>query len=244
MPLAQRGTTAAAAVARVLALLATAAALGAVARTVWVLPDRADAAITRESGVLQAMLANALLVADARLASVQDALRGEIQGARRDLRAEVARARRDALEAAGSAQSAIVETVDDRLAQALDVADRRLGEASEHLGEMTRPAGEALGRVNQQFLTCEGNPGCLQSRWLALSGESIRTMDSFRRIAKVAEEEAPATGQAVREGAQALSSMAQDGAKVTAKLTGPRRWYAKLWDALKVGGTLGALAVR
>lgn len=230
--------------AKVLALLALAAALGSVARTVWVLPDRADAAITRESAVLQAVVADALKVADDRLASAQDALRGEIQGARRDLRGEVAATRRDALEAVGSAQAAIVETVDDRLSQTLEVADRRLGETNEHLGETTRPAGETLARVNQQFLICEGNPGCLQSRWLALSGESMRTMDSFRRIAKVAEEEAPATGQAVREGAQALSSMAQDGARVTAKLTGPRRWYSRVWDALKVGGTLGALAVR
>lgn len=42
--------------------------------------------------------------------------------------------------------------------------------------------GEAERLFTKQFLYCDDNPGCLQSRWLALSGEAMKTMDSSRRM--------------------------------------------------------------
>lgn len=40
----------------------------------------------------------------------------------------------------------------------------------------------------KQFMTCPGNPGCLYSRYLALSGETIKAMDNFRLFTNDAHE--------------------------------------------------------
>lgn len=47
------------------------------------------------------------------------------------------------------------------------------------------------GLFTDQFLKCDGNPGCAYSRWLAMSGEAMRTMDSGRRMMAQAEKAAP-----------------------------------------------------
>lgn len=72
----------------------------------------------------------------------------------------------------------------------LDLTDS-LTNTSNKIGQLTEETADVESRLNQQFLNCvngnEGNPGCLQSRWLALSGELMKTMDSTRRTAKTIE---------------------------------------------------------
>lgn len=213
--------------ARWLLYLAIAFAFVALGRVLWLTPRIVEAEAERTRNQVTGAISDALKMLDERLASVEDSARKEIRTTRQALVAETATARQQSTERIDRAAPAVlaeVQAIRSDLRGQLETANRSIAEVAA-VAPILRLTIE---HVDEQFFRCPDNPACVQSRWLALSGEGMRTMDSFRRIAKVAEEEAPATGKAVREGSQALSSMAQDGAKLTAKVTGPKRWYQHL----------------
>lgn len=110
--------------------------------------------------------------------------------------AEVKSARQlidDRSETALTEIKALRQLTDDRTETALaEVAEiRKLSEkqtdatlkvVDTRLGEITTPFGGVMTDFREQFLNCKGKagPGCFQSRWLAISGEAMKTMDQFR----------------------------------------------------------------
>ena len=80
-----------------------------------------------------------------------------------------------------------------------------------------------------------GNPNTLWAGWAQIRGELVPTMDSFRRIADVAEARAPAVADAALATAEGVGKMAAAGGKLADEWTRPKRWYNHLWTGLKLG---------
>lgn len=160
------------------------AALAQINTMLYVLPDRL--ATIREELLWNVAAQNrALIVSQNRLARVAE--RG-----RADLKTQLHEIDLTALAAAAALNARLIDTnrvLDAHLALANRTAavaamsfDRQLDAANTTLAETAAPL-RAIGvKFDAQFMTCAGNPACLQSTMLAFKGEGLKTSDNFRRL--------------------------------------------------------------
>ena len=191
--------------------------------------------------------------------SIQSALTAaqtEIKATRNVLDARLASVEATAASEVQEQGRAILGAVDARMAQALSDLDTQLRQANASLAEATALAPPIRGVVetfDRQFMqptivvadgTTRGNPGALYPRWLALSGEAMRTSDSIRLIAEAQAKQAPAQSEAMTALAQNIAGITSDVHKVTTEYTRPRKWHEKLWGGMKAIGGLAVLAAK
>jgi hypothetical protein len=243
-------------IAKITALLALAAFLGAGTRLAWLagtaardLPDRADAAITRELDATRAMVGKQTVAA---LTSA----RIELDFTRRVLDARLASVERTAASEVQAQGQAVLGALDARLGQALGDLDAQLRSANASIAQVAAVAPSVQRTTeafHEQFMSptitvadgsTRGNPGALYPRWLALSGEAMRTSDSIRRIADAQADVSPAQAKAMTELAQNIAGISADVHVVTSEYVRPRRWYERLWSGLKAVGGVAVLAVK
>jgi hypothetical protein len=123
--------------------------------------------------------------------------------------------------------------------------DKQLAAFNGTLKTIAEPTARAETLFTEQFLVCPGNPGCFQSRFLAISGELMRTMDSSRRMMAKIETATPTFlerfDQFTKSGvliAEQGRGIAEDFHTITSKYAHPdlkSKIYGGLVDAAKIG---------
>lgn len=129
--------------------------------------------------------------------------------------------------------------LDSRLAEAQLMLAKDLDEYRETLVELnstwTARADEGLRQTGElQARALEREP-MIYSRYLAVTGEAMRTLDAARRTAEVAAEAAPRVVRSTEEIAAASALATQNTAELTknlAVLTTPKPWWARLLGAV------------
>jgi hypothetical protein len=198
------------------------------------LPAQADAAIAREAEatrrVMAALVEAALRAAQQESRSTRLDLVRELKATRRAL---VGDAPPDAEPPASVADridaglSAIQNRLDARLGEAIAGAEAQLIQTNAHLGTVAAaaiPVQQAASTFDRQFM----QSGQLQSRFLAITGESMRTMDAWRRTSEAIVPHAGPTAEAVQRGMDGLADTSENVALITERYTKPQSWALQM----------------
>lgn len=99
-------------------------------------------------------------------------------------------------------------------------------------------------QIQEQFFNCGRNPGCLSSRWMAVSGEAMRTMDSVRRMSDQAEKAMPSFIDKFEKFSESGVLIAEQSAGVAKDIhTITDRYANPSWKTRVVEGAFGAAKV-
>lgn len=224
------------------------ALLVAAVRVVWVIPEVYDHHSRENRAALTAWgdnQANAtrkdvLRLVDSRLESIERNAVREIRAVRRDVKeivgttdnraAEIQKdAREEIRDLRASVDGRLVE-IGTSLSEEGAVIDSRLGELTTGLEATQVPIRRMVTLFNQQFMEPVAVDGrgniTAYSRFLALSGEAMKTSDNFRRITEAMADNTPAQQAAV-------TGIAKDVHTFTSSFVRPKRWYVIVLDHLE-----------
>lgn len=245
--------------AKIVALLSAATLCLSVAAFFWQL--RATTAmlpsmVHREADQVREMLNRQIGAAQGTVATQINLARQNADRAIRDLRVdligEVQGARAGALEEIGNLRAELggqLTTANRTLAEQTAVLNASVAQVA----AVAPPLQQNLADFHEQFMsptitvadgTKRGNPGALYPRWLALSGEAMRTSDSIRLIAEAQASQAPAQAAAMTKLAENMAGISQDVHHVTAEFVRPRTARERAWAIVQSSTRIAILAWR